>query len=179
MEDEHMNTTNDTDMAGSDHASSPQNGATPNHTKVVRPTTPFPISLVTVAEDATRKMLPATVAGNSKHKHRSKCMSTVNTSGSQKKTNSTAKSRFGVTVNTMMELKDSIPTERKFRFRLKTKGFGFWAEARKTAANGIEVAYPWPKTVRVEDDAEREIIEAQVVEKLGQALGDFDEALKS
>lgn len=84
--------------------------------------------------------------------------------------------RYGIEVNTLAEEKDSTEQVRKFRFRLKVKGFMFWGAVEKS--NGVlKVTWPWPKMVRVERNDEREDFERQTLEKLDAAVSAFDTAM--
>lgn len=82
--------------------------------------------------------------------------------------------RYGVGVTNLIELKDSTPEHRKFRFKLKAKGFSFWSEAESTGDQGWVVKWPWPKSVRIEVSDEQKVIEEQALEKLKQAFSEFD-----
>lgn len=84
------------------------------------------------------------------------------------------RSRYGVGATNLIELKDSTPELRKFRFKLKAKGFSFWSEAESTENQGWAVKWPWPKSVRIESSDEQKVIEEQVLEKLKQAFSEFD-----
>jgi hypothetical protein len=94
---------------------------------------------------------------------------TVNNEGA-----ATNRGRFGVGATNLIELKDSTPELRKFRFKLKAKGFSFWSEAESTGNQGWVVKWPWPKSVRIEASDEQKVIEEQVLEKLKQAFSEFD-----
>ena len=83
--------------------------------------------------------------------------------------------RYGIEVNTLVEEKDSTQEVRKFRFRLKVKGFVFWGAVEKS--NGeLKVTWPWPKVVRVERKEEQADFEQQALPLLEVAVTAFDEA---
>lgn len=91
-------------------------------------------------------------------------------------TTSAKAGRYGIEVNTLAEEKDSTEQVRKFKFRLKVKGFMFWGAVEKS--NGaLKVTWPWPKVVRVERTDEREDFERQALEKLEVAVSAFDTAM--
>lgn len=87
----------------------------------------------------------------------------------------TKNQRFGVGVHHVVELSDSTAAERKFKFRFSAKGFNFPADAIK-AGVGLKINYPWntPRAVRVDNEHDKEGIEAQVAAKLTEAIGEFD-----
>ena len=84
--------------------------------------------------------------------------------------------RHGIEVNTLVEEKDSTDQVRKFRFRLKVKGFVFWGAVEKSDGS-LKVTWPWPKVARVEKDEDRKDFERQALEKLEVAVTAFDAAM--